>query len=95
MIYDIFAFLVILIGSYTGCSMIIMALKFSRDRFLFVNLFILALANFWMATVYALAQTGVIPAAPLTSLTLGLYVRPAIIFLLLIPYAIIRRVRLL
>jgi hypothetical protein len=89
-IYDIFAAFAVVVGLYSGISLLPVAFRNFRDRFLFVNILVLAIADMWVAGVYALMLIDVFVHPEI--LTIGAFTRPAMLFLLLIPYAIIKRI---
>jgi hypothetical protein len=84
-LYDIFAGMAILAGVVSSTFLTVRAFANRKNRSLFVNLLVLALCGFWVAGVYIFT----LGSAMTTTLTIGVYIRPAIILLLLIPSLIV------
>lgn len=87
MLYTIFAICIILVGVFSSAFLMKRAIVYRKSMVLSVNLFVLSLCNLWVSGVYSSTLFG---AIEVPVLTIGVYIRPAMIFLLLIPSLILK-----
>ena len=92
MFYDIFALLAMIGGIYSGVYFASCIARFYRiDKFLFALMLIYVIASFWLAGVYLATLFDFIPTS---TLTIGVFTRPATMVMLWIPALIMQRVGL-
>ena len=89
-IYDIFAVTAVFIGLHSGVFLLRRAWANRKSVFWIINLGCLAITCLYLAVIYAWTITTGVNQ----TLTIGVYIRPAVIILLLIPSEIVRRMRI-
>ena len=89
--YTVFAASIVLVGAVSSAFLMRRAFLYRKNMVFSVNLFFLSLCNLYVAGVYSSTLFG---AIEVPVLTIGTYIRPAMIFLLLIPSLIVKGVKL-
>jgi hypothetical protein len=89
-VYDIFAFCVSLFGIGGGVYLIWRGHKNKYEWFLKILIILLGCSQFFVGVVYLLSLIDVIQVGT----NLGVFIRPSLIFLLLLPNLIIHEARI-
>lgn len=90
MLYDVFAYILILEGLATAAYLFTRAWHNRGDWGTFVNLIVGAICGLYISAVYI----SVGPNSLSTALTIGVYIRPALMLLLLLPSMIVWRAKI-